>query len=113
MRDLDEFESRSVQAPLKVLVPVKVTIGFLNNDMSFEQEALNHLLDVKGRIVSFLSAEDDVFQVEEHRHRRIRIVGVHLSSKAMPEAEINYGFSGSRSVRFGGAPHAVFLGQRF
>src|ERR1700757_877511 len=70
--------------------------------MSFEQEALNDLLDVKGWIVSFLSAKDDVFQVEEHRHRRIRIIGVHSSSKAMPEAEINHGFSGSRSAQFGG-----------
>ena len=68
MRNLDEFEGRLMQAALEVLVALEVAIGLLDDDVSFEQQSLEHLLDVKTGIVGIACAQSDVLQIEEHRH---------------------------------------------
>src|SRR5438445_9448720 len=77
MRDLDEFERRFVQPPLKRLVALEIAVGFLDHDLALEQQTLEHLADVERGKVRVMRAQRDVFQVEEHSHRGIRILHTH------------------------------------
>ena len=77
VRDLDELERRFVQPPLKRLVALKIAVGFLDHDLALEQQTLEHLADVERGKVRVMRAQRDVFQVEEHSHRGVRILHTH------------------------------------
>ena len=77
MRDLDELERRFVQPALKRLVTVEIAVGFLDDDVALEQQTLEHLADVERGKLRIMRAERDVFQVEEHSHRGVRILHTH------------------------------------
>ena len=68
VRDLDEFEGRLVQTALEVLVPVEVAVGFFDDDVTLEQQALEHLFDVEARVFGVARTESNVLEVEKHRH---------------------------------------------
>src|SRR5439155_25360734 len=77
MRDLDELERRFVEPPLKRLVALKLAVGFLDHDLALEQQTLEHLADVERGKVRVMCAQRDVFQVEEHSNRGVRILHAH------------------------------------
>ena len=72
MRNLDEFESRFVQAALEVLVAIEIAIGLFYHDVALEQETLEHFFDVEARIFGVARAERDVLEVQKNRHGGIR-----------------------------------------
>jgi len=45
LRDLDKFERGFVQVPLERLVSVEIAVRLLDDDMSFQQEAFEQLLE--------------------------------------------------------------------
>ena len=69
--DLNEFKGGLVQIPLELLVAVEITISLLDDDMSFEQEAFEHLLNVEAGVMGITGSESNVLQIEEHRHGRV------------------------------------------
>src|SRR5207237_9658763 len=74
MRDLDELERRFVQPPLKRLVALKIAVCFFDYDLALEQQTLEHLAAVERGEVRVMRAQRDVFRVEEHSQRCIRIL---------------------------------------
>ena len=75
--DLDEFERGFVQVALEGFAAFKVAVGLFDDDVSFEQEAFEHLLDVELGIMGVHRPEGDVLQVEEHGHRCVGILVGH------------------------------------
>src|SRR5439155_5342972 len=63
---LDKFEGGFVQVAFEILVAIKVTVGLLDDNVSLEQEAFEHLLNVETRVVSIARSEGNVLQIEEH-----------------------------------------------
>jgi len=83
MRDLDEFERGLVHRRLELLVAVPVTVGLLDDDISLQQEPLEHLANIKGRVLRVAHTERDVLEVAEKRQipGRIAHAGISRSNR--------------------------------
>ncbi len=68
MGDFDELEGRLVHRPFEFLVALPVAVGLLDDDIALEQQALQHLLDIEGRILGVAHAERDILEVTEQGH---------------------------------------------
>jgi len=68
MRNLDQLEVGLVHGGLEALVAVPVAVGFLDDDATLEQQALQYRLDVEFFVVCVAHAEGDVLEVAEQRH---------------------------------------------
>src|SRR2546425_12772796 len=60
MGNLDEFKGGFVEVPLELLVAIEVAVGLLDDDVAFEQEPFDHLLNVEGGIMGVAGTERDV-----------------------------------------------------
>ena len=77
MWNLDQLESRLVQPALELLVAVEIAVSLLHHDVALEEQAFEHLADVEGGKAGVARAEGDVLEIEEDRHRGVRIGGAH------------------------------------
>ena len=68
VRNFDQLERGFVHRALEALVAVPVAVGFLDDDAAFQEQALEHLVDVEFRVLGVGDAERHVLEIAEQRH---------------------------------------------
>jgi len=71
---------------LEFLVALPVTVGLSHDDAALEQESLQHLIDIKRRILGVAHAQGDIFEVTEQG----QIWRVGISRHAVELIRINF-----------------------
>ena len=63
MGDFDELEGGFVEVAFERFVAVEVAIGFLDDDVAFEQQAFEDFLDAERRVAGVERAARDVASI--------------------------------------------------
>src|SRR5690606_11813308 len=78
MRNLDQLERRLVQRSLEFLVPIEVTVGFLDDDIALQQQSLENLADIELGKARINGAPRNVLQIQKDGESEIRVARIQV-----------------------------------
>ncbi len=68
MRNVDQLEARLMHGCLEFLVTPPVAVGLLDDDVAFQEQAFQYLLDVECFIFGIPYAESHILEIAEQSH---------------------------------------------